>query len=99
MPRSLPEFHSWRLDGSDRRQGEGADLARHEADLRGHAEEPLSLYELLALLGDAEKCDDRTREDAIACYLSGGEGWREAVKLLGGAFAGEAGRLRPRKPD
>jgi len=67
--------------------------------LRGHAEEPLSLYELLALLGDAEKCDDRTREDAIACYLSGGEGWREAVKLLGGAFAGEAGRLRPRKPD
>ena len=99
MPGSLPEFHSWRLDGTEQRQCEGAELARHEADFRGRAEKPLSLYELLALLGDAEKCDDRTREDAIACYLSGGEGWREAVKLLGGTFAGEAGGLRDRKPD
>jgi len=74
-------------------------LARHEGDFRGQAQEPLSLYELLALLGTAEECDERTREDAIACYLSGGDGWREAVKLLGGTFAeGERG-LKDRKPD
>lgn len=77
----------------------GEELARHEGDFRGRAEKPLSLYELLALLGDAEKCDDRTREDAIACYLSGGEGWREAVKLLGGTFAGDAVGLKERKQD
>jgi hypothetical protein len=74
-------------------------LARHEGDVRAHAEKPLSLYELLALLGEANECDERTREDAIACYLSGGDGWREAVKLLGGTFAGTAPGLRERKDD
>ena len=74
-------------------------MARHERDIREQAQTPLSLYELLALLGDAEECDDRTREDAIACYLSGGEGWREAVKLLGGTFAERDRGLKERKPD
>jgi hypothetical protein len=74
-------------------------LARHEGDFRGRSQEALSLYELLALLGDASECDERTREDAIACYLSGGDGWREAVKLLGGTFAEGGGALRERKPD
>jgi hypothetical protein len=74
-------------------------LARHEGDFRGRVQEPLSLNELLALLGNAGECDERSREDAIACYLSGGEGWREAVKLLGGTFA-EGGRgLKGGKPD
>jgi hypothetical protein len=82
-----------------REAGEGAVLARHESDFRGQAHEPLTLYELLALLGDAQECDERTREDAIACYLSGGDGWREAVKLLGGTFAEGTRRLRERKPD
>jgi hypothetical protein len=74
-------------------------LARHEGDFRGQAQERLSLYELLALLGEAEGCDERTREDAIACYLSGGEGWKEAVKLLGGTFAGGGQGLKERKAD
>ena len=74
-------------------------MARHEGDFRGGVHEPLNLYELLALLGDAGPCDERTREDAIACYLSGGEGWREAVKLLGGTFAEGGKGLRERKPD
>jgi hypothetical protein len=82
-----------------RKASEGAVLARHERDIREQAQTALSLYELLALLGDAEDCDDRTREDAIACYLSGGEGWREAVKLLGGTFAGSERGLKERKPD
>jgi hypothetical protein len=55
------------------------------------------LNELIALLGD--KGDARSREDAIACYLSGGDGWREAVKQLGGAFAEEARELKAGNSD
>lgn len=62
-------------------------MARHERDFRTHAEAPLSLDELLALLGPGTDADGRSREDAIACYLSGGEGWRDALKMLGGTFA------------
>ena len=73
-------------------------MARHE-DFRTKAQEPISLSELLALLGDAAERDGRSREDAIACYLSGGDGWREAVKLLGGTFAQEETKLRERQSD
>jgi hypothetical protein len=72
-------------------------LARHEGDFGAAAQEPLSLNELLTLLGDAAENEGRSREDAIACYLAGGEGWREAVKLLGGTFAEGAAELRERK--
>jgi hypothetical protein len=74
-------------------------LARHEGDFRGSALEPLSLGELLALLGDCAEREGRSREDAIACYLSGGDGWREAVKVLGGTFAEGVGELRERQED
>jgi hypothetical protein len=74
-------------------------LARHERDFRTHAEAPLSLDELLALLGPGTAAGERSREDAIACYLSGGEGWRDALKILGGTFAEEEARLRERKSD
>jgi len=74
-------------------------LARHERDFRTHAEAPLSLDELLALLGPGTDAGERSREDAIACYLSGGEGWRDALKMLGGTFAEEEAGLRERKAD
>ena len=74
-------------------------MARHERDFRTGAEEPLSLDELLALLGSGATGDRRSREDAIACYLSAGEGWREAMKRLGGAFAEGAAELKGRKAD
>jgi hypothetical protein len=74
-------------------------LARHERDFRSDTEAPLSLDDLLALLGSGAEVDERSREDAIACYLSGGEGWREAMKLLGGTFAEGEARLRERKAD
>jgi hypothetical protein len=74
-------------------------LARHESDFGAEAQEPLSLNELLVLLGDAAEGGDRSREDAIACYLSGGEGWREAVKRLDGTFAEGATGLKERKAD
>ena len=74
----------------------GAGLARHEGNFRSGAEEPLSLDELLALLGSSDEGDVRARSDAIACALSASEGWQDAVKQLRGAFAGEAG-LKERK--
>jgi hypothetical protein len=73
-------------------------LARHEGDIRADAGEALSLHDLLDLLSASGEQDLRKRQEAIACYLSGSEGWREAVKQLGGAFADEE-RLRERKPD
>jgi hypothetical protein len=77
----------------------GQSLARHERDFRADAEAPLSLDELLSLLGSGADCDQRSREDAIACYLSGGDGWREAVKTLGGTFAERAAELTEQKAD
>ena len=74
-------------------------MARHEGDFRGEPQQALSLNELIALLGSATEGDERSREDAIACYLSGGDGWREAVKRLGGTFADEEAGLRERKDD
>ena len=74
-------------------------MARHERDFRSSTEAPLSLDDLLALLGSGADVDERSREDAIACYLSGGDGWRDALKMLGGTFAEEAAGLRERKGD
>ena len=74
-------------------------MARHEGDFRSDAKEPLSLADLIALLGNCAESGNRSREDAIACYLSGGDGWREAVKLLGGTFAEGATGLKERKDD
>ena len=74
-------------------------MARHETDFRANAEEPLTLNELLALLDNGDGRESLSREDAIACYLAAGEGWRQAMKRLGGAFAqGERG-LRENKAD
>jgi hypothetical protein len=74
-------------------------LARHERDFRNAAEAPLSLDELLALLGSSRDADERSRKEAIACYLSGGDGWRDAMKALGGTFAEETAGLKERKSD
>lgn len=73
-------------------------MARHDGDFRADAKEPLDLADLIALLGNSGS-SDRSREDAIACYLAGGDGWREAVKLLGGTFAEGATGLKERKDD
>ena len=74
-------------------------MARHERDFRTAAEAPLSLADLLALLGQGGDSDERSRQDAIACYLSGGDGWRDAMKMLGGTFAEDATGLKERKSD
>jgi hypothetical protein len=74
-------------------------LARHEGEFCADQRGALSLKELLDMLGANPGCDERSREHAIACYLSGGDGWREAVKILGGTFAGEDAELKERKAD
>jgi hypothetical protein len=74
-------------------------LARHERNFRDRAEAPLSLDELLAVLGSGATAEERTRQDAIACYLAGADGWRDAVKRLGGTFADEVTKLREQKAD
>jgi hypothetical protein len=72
-------------------------LAHYERDLRGNAKEPLSLDDLLTLLGNFEESNRRSRDDAIACALSASEGWQEAVKRLRGAFAENGSGLSERK--
>lgn len=74
-------------------------MARHESGFRIDADKSLTFDELLGFLGSTAEGKGASREDAIACYLSSGEGWREAVKLLGGTFVEEAGELRGRKAD
>ena len=68
-------------------------MARHEGDFRAAAEAELAASELRTL-GLAEA----GREAALARFLAGAEGWDQAVKALGGAFASEA-RLREPKDD
>lgn len=72
-------------------------MARHEPKIQAASEGPLSPTELLALIGDAKAEGARERHEAIACYLSGSEGWDEAVQRLGGTFAAEEAELKDRK--
>ena len=74
-------------------------MARHEPDIQASTETQLSLSELLSLLGEQKQGSERERQDAIACFLSAGEGWAEAARRIGGAFAKEARELRDRKAD
>ena len=74
-------------------------MSRHERNFRESVEAPLSLEDIVQLLRDETEGDESKRQHAIACYLSGGEGWRDAVKQLGGTFAAKEQELRERKTD
>jgi hypothetical protein len=74
-------------------------LARHERDFQADADAPLGVEDLLQLLGAEGQQDSPARQHAIACFLSAGDGWREAVKELRGAFAEEVAGLKERKAD
>ena len=63
-------------------------MARHEAEFRAEREVHTGLAELLG--AGEPTLSDRERQDAIVCYLTRSEGWEEAFKLLGGAFAPDA---------
>jgi hypothetical protein len=64
-------------------------LSRFEGDFSAAGDVPLSTTELLDLLGANTALTGRERQQAIACYLSAGEGWDEALKTLRGAFASD----------
>ena len=62
-------------------------VSRHEAKFDAAAEVPVDAPELAAALAGQAGTRSRERKVAIACFLAGGEGWREARAVLGGAFA------------
>jgi hypothetical protein len=62
-------------------------LAKHEGEFQAAAEVSLQLGELLAALAQRSASEGSDRQAAIACYLSGAEGWRDAAARLKGAFA------------
>ena len=71
-----------------RREGgiarEGLDLPRLETGYRQRQ------TELLGLLSADSTQPNQDSQEAIACYLSSAEGWDQALKVLGGAFASDA---------
>ncbi len=76
--------------------GRGLQLSRFEGDFSAAGDAPLSTAELLNLLGADTTLTGRERQEAIACYLSVGEGWDKALKALRGAFASDAAEaVRP----
>ncbi len=89
-------------DGLAIRAGENLQLSRLEGDFSAAGDAWLSTDELLNLLSTSGGLNGRERRAAIACYLSAGEGWDEALKSLGGAFApqgAEAEKIKPNKHD
>jgi len=63
-------------------------LSRHDGKFDPVSEVAMDASELLAALGARDgRCSER--KAAIACYLSGGDGWRQAKGLLDGAFAAD----------
>ena len=73
-------------------------MARFDGNLEAAGEAKLEPDELLAAFPKAA-ATVRARQDAIACFLSGSEGWQQARSALKGAFAPVPGPawLRPGK--
>jgi hypothetical protein len=65
-------------------------LSRHDGKFTAADEAPLDAAEILAALEAQAGGSRRDRQDAIACYLAAGDGWRDALQLLDGAFAGRS---------
>jgi hypothetical protein len=63
-------------------------LARHETNFEAAHEIRLSRRDPLSLRSATDESGELpTRADALACFLSGGEGWDKAARSLAGAFA------------
>ena len=61
-------------------------MAKYDGEIKAVAEVPAELEELLAAFGQPPRTGP-DRHDAMAHYLSGEEGWRDARKALRGTFA------------
>ena len=62
-------------------------MARHEKGFEAAAEAQLPHRELRSLPGAPGAAEAQSREDALACFLAAEDGWVEAARRLGGAFA------------
>ena len=76
-------------------------MSRFEGELTASTNAPLSVEEVVAILSGNTAATDQQRQRAIACFLSASDGWKDAVKSLGGAFASDSasGRLRDEKAE
>ncbi len=61
-------------------------MSKFDGEIRGVAEVSAGLEDLLAGLGQSPR-PSPARNDAMAHFLSGEEGWRDARIKLRGAFA------------
>jgi hypothetical protein len=66
-------------------------LARFDGNLKAAGEAKLDVDELLSALSGTSGTSRRARQEAIACFLSASEGWRDARDRLKGAFTSVAG--------
>jgi hypothetical protein len=62
-------------------------LARFDGNLKAAGEAKLDVDELLSALASTSPANAKARADAIACFLSASEGWKDARDALKGAFA------------
>ena len=65
-------------------------MSKYDGEIRAVAEVSGGFDELLSALGQAPRTGP-DRSDAMAHYLSGEKGWRDASKRLRGTFAGPSG--------
>ena len=62
-------------------------MARFDGNLKAAGEAKLDVDELLSALSSTANRAEQERQDAIACFLSASEGWKDAKDRLKGAFA------------
>ena len=62
-------------------------MARFDGELTPAGEASLDMVELLSALASTASAEKRQRQEAIACFLSASEGWKDARGALKGAFA------------
>ena len=61
-------------------------MSRYEGDIRAAGQGSVELDDLFVALGRLPRIAT-DRHDALARYLSGDEGWRDACTARGGTFA------------
>ena len=74
-------------------------MSRNEGKIGNGGHSPVDAADILAALARQSTADSKRRQDAVSRYLSASDGWREAVTILGGAFAAEDERLRDDKGE
>lgn len=69
-------------------------MSRFDGELTAAGEASFDMVELMKALSSAASAGHRERGDAIACYLSVSEGWKDAKPFLEGHFSTLAGKTR-----